>query len=383
MHDIILLRTVVTLLAAISVLSFQLQPTAAADEAVNAVTDVCDEIIFLEELKQHFNQQITTAETRVHELASQTLQLTAAAVKQGSGSSARAFWALAALAGTRLQKQIVVAKQARTGDVGAAALAIADRLAQLKMAATATDKALGTIAATGHSPDTTTFGASGHDCTSTVQTSRGNYRACKAKAGNKGELAKAAQHLATMTQYKGLSTDIFKPPALTITTAAKGTLQSITTASGDHCHDNSGSSRAARGNALGIKSIAFSAITTKVTAISFSGPQATDDGCPAIPGSEADEVAITPNKLANLICKARKSTITKEETIKPTTVANLQSDPTMRDIAVLLENREKAAAKEISNENDKAKKGSSKHIVRSTNCRHRPTLFAKTGRKRR
>ncbi|SCU65846.1 uncharacterized protein TEOVI_000865700 [Trypanosoma equiperdum] len=356
MHDIILLRTVVTLLAAISVLSFQPQPAAAADEAVSAVTDVCDEIIFLEELKQHFNQQITTAETRVHELASQTLQLTAAAVKQGSGSSARAFWALAALAGTRLQKQIVVAKQARTGDVGAAALAIADRIAQLKIAATATDKALGTIAATAHAADATTFGASGHDCTSTVQTSRSNYRACKEKSNDKGNLDKAAQHLTSMTQYKGLSTDVFKPPAITITIATKGTPQSITTASGDHCHDNSGAGKNDRTNALGIKSIEFSAISGEVTTISFSGQKATDDGCPTVPSDEADEVAITANKLANLICKARKSTITNEETIKPTTVANLQSDPTMRDIAALLENREKAAAKEISNENDKAKK---------------------------
>nr|APD73105.1 variant surface glycoprotein 1125.275 [Trypanosoma brucei] len=356
MHDIILLRTVVTLLAAISVLSFQLQPAAANDEAVNAVTDICSEIVFLEELKHHFDQQITTAETRVHELASQTLQLTAAAVKQGSGSSARAFWALVALSGTRLQKQIVVAKQARKGAISKATLAIADRLAQLKIAATATGKTLGAIAATAHAGDATTFGASGHECTSTVQTRRGDYRSCKAKADNKGALAQAAQQLTSMTQYIGVATDIFRPPQLTVVIAAKGTPTSVTQNSGDHCHDATGNSRPARSHALGIKSIEFSAISGEVTTISFSGPQATDDGCPTVPSDEADEVAITANKLANLICKARKSTITNEETIKPTTVANLQSDPTMQDIAALLENREKAAAKEISNENDKAKK---------------------------
>nr|ARB50530.1 variant surface glycoprotein [Trypanosoma brucei] len=330
----------------------------AADDtaaALTEVTDLCTELVFDEQLLEHFSENIRQANKQKDALVEETMALNLATAKAAGTPSEKAFLALTAASSIKLQKQKEAIAAAST-DIEQAIEGLTKRIAQLAaLQATSPDQAPTKKAVAASAPNVV-FGGTTKACKLTTNTATGDFSACKTRRQNKGKLAHASKTLTAVHELKLVPDDNFVFPAMDITAKAHGNADSAVQAhqNGFYCAAVGDTTKTTAATAFAVEDIVLKPPKEKIQTVTLTTDGPANKVCKPVLPQDSASGPITADRLAALICNARSKTISKILTLTEETAETIRSLPAIRTVALILENPEIARTTTDTNKREEA-----------------------------
>ncbi|SCU69884.1 Trypanosome variant surface glycoprotein C-terminal domain containing protein, putative [Trypanosoma equiperdum] len=318
-----------------TLLSIKTVEAQLGQTAVNAVSDLCSEKIYLLNLKDHFENAIANAVSSVNALndEARTYELAAAAVTEVSKK--RAYSALEQLA--KVKK---AAKEAQnTEKLGKAK----DAVNQLRHRLGLIDAALDMRPATVPTKKSATFRASQSvltsgtttgQCVITLNPTQSRYSSCSSTAAGKPDLKQAAQQLAEAKQIKTAPDSYFEYRIPTLTALASGTVATNPTGTNSNkdCADSS-NARQTLTDGIGVD-LTFDD-DPSYTTTNYYKSNDKSQGCTPLSDPTTKRNGYI-DKLASAICNSKDNLPKAVPTISSTSAKTLKNDNDMIRIAAEL-----------------------------------------------
>nr|AGH60252.1 variant surface glycoprotein 1319 [Trypanosoma brucei] len=320
--------------------------SVSADKAVDAVTDLCSEIKFTENLQSHFSTAGKTLATTAQTLEEEARMLNLAAAKWQGTNLGAAYTLLTAIASERAaatEKLLVNSIDHTTG----AALELASRKGQLEGLRKSTVGGAATYSKTAVSnPSSNLFTGSGSQYTISVSLAYSKQGKCAANTDKDTKLAKAAAELATMTVYRGQADDKFAIPEVTTALVSKGEPAFGTDSNYERPQACAQSATASATSGLGIFSY------TPKTDFSNSTEETMKNANQCVtPTTEEEETPVSRKRLAAVLCNARQHLGTPKTSIMSETTASLIGGSDAQTLALLLQGADSKEKNEDKREN--------------------------------
>nr|AGQ50110.1 variant surface glycoprotein [Trypanosoma brucei] len=327
----------IAILATLTLLGgMQVKGDEPVGNAAKAVKTSCDEIVYLQQIKDKLRHEIAKALKHQQKLEAENIQFRIAAASATEAKQRQAYQILAAIGEIKAQRQ---AKTIAESDDQLNRLRdkFLAREFQVKTAKRIHKKgARSKKTATHGTPSANYFGSSTKTCTITIEAEKQEYTACKAQESSPQTLGAGYSELKNEKTLRLLKDGFFEARQMTLAAHAKGDEASASTQSNSKdCTDAGGDNSGATHGIGATLTLSNDGMEDPEAIGIFSGPGSTT--CAATDPDANNEI-VTGKGLAYALCKNRHYHITTELDVGEATVETLKTDPDAQAIATQIQN---------------------------------------------
>nr|APD72973.1 variant surface glycoprotein 1125.111 [Trypanosoma brucei] len=328
-------HTAATITALATLISVRVAEAQLGQTAVDAVNDLCTEKIYMLNLKEHFENAISTAVESVNALAKEARTYELASAALTDLKSRRGYTALEQLA----KVKITTAAETNTDKVAKAQHTIRQLAHRLGLIDAALDMRPPTVptkkkATFTPSQSLLTSATNTGKCVITLIEPQSQYNTCANALTNKPDLKQAAVQLTEAKQIKAAPDNYFGYKTPTLTALASGTV-ATGPAGTNSDHDCAGSSQARKTLTDGIGvDLSFDPDPPYAPKNYYKG-NAKDQGCDPLNDTTTKRDGYI-DKLASAICQSKDNLPTPATSISSMTAKTLKDDNDMIRIAAEL-----------------------------------------------
>nr|AGH60246.1 variant surface glycoprotein 1313 [Trypanosoma brucei] len=308
--------------------------------ALNAINNICHELHLNGVIRRALKRRTDDANTAMTKLTDEVVALTIPSGKNVNTKKGRVYRVLLAVAWHRLNLQR--AALATNCQLNLDTIEIIDRrsaqLSQLQgTAGGAKDTGTVTTCGTGSSIITTKSNPA-HITSKFTQTPPGGNK-CPEDPTAAATIDKLESAVGSLKQLKLTAYNLLTTADITVTAAAAGTIAHTWSKkrAGTVCRNSRGDTLVSNTHMLTIASITRSNKPTEAQAMPLTA--GADDEC-SQPGVDTEPLILTTKKFGYIICKARKTTIDIQKTLRETTSESLREDHALIQAALIVTNGE-------------------------------------------
>nr|APD73410.1 variant surface glycoprotein 1125.1157 [Trypanosoma brucei] len=310
--------------------------SAEQKESTTAISTLCDEIVYNQNLAAYFGSQLTEARGRLSELNEDLIMLTAAYTRNLGSPKAGGYGLLAAItadASSKQREQLTT----KTAHLEHAVNLLRERAAQLRALKETRVKALniGAAAFSGAPQGHKISAAADKTCTVTLNPTTDADDKCEQTATTNDKLSKAGAEIGQLSKLKTTAAAAFKPVDIAIPVYAAGTIGTLdgSVRKGGACmHSAGGLGSALHGIGIPVAPT-IQPITTQ-TETAITQDDQVNGKC--VEKTAGSHLIITPEDLGHAVCQARKARLTQERRPTQLSTEELINDDTAQTYAQLI-----------------------------------------------
>ncbi|SCU73028.1 uncharacterized protein TEOVI_000461200 [Trypanosoma equiperdum] len=313
-----------------------LRTNADQKESTTAISTLCDEIVYNQNLAAYFGSQLTEARGRLSELNVDLIMLISAYTRNLGSPKAGGYGLLAALtadASSKQREQLTT----KAADLEHAVNLLKERAAQLRALKETRVKALniGAAAFSGAPQEHKISSAADKTCTVTLNPSTDADDKCEKTPTTNAKLSKAGDEISQLIKLKTTSEAAFTPAAIAVPVYAAGTIGTLNGAvtTGGACM-HSGDSLGSASHGVGIPTPPVLEAIKAPTETSITQDDQVTGKC--VEKTEGSHLIVTPQDLGHAVCTARKAKITQERRPTQLSTEELINDGTAQTYAQLI-----------------------------------------------